>query len=86
MSKFDIVKKAFANIMLNSTLTENMIEDHKINDVVFEHYNGDSESINESVIVENTLENIQECDYDSMIDAICESDGDITLDGILNIE
>jgi hypothetical protein len=86
MSKFDIVKKAFANIMLNSTLTENMIEDHKINDAVFEHYNGDSESINESVIVESTLENIQECDYDSMIDAICESDGDITLDGILNIE
>ncbi len=86
MSKFDIVKKAFANIMLNSTLTENMIEDHKINDAVFEHYNGDSESINESVIVESTLENIQECDYDSMIEAICESDGDITLDGILNIE
>ncbi len=86
MSKFDIVKKAFANIMLNSTLTENMIEDHKINDAVFEHYNGDIESINESVIVESTLENIQECDYDSMIDAICESDGDITLDGILNIE
>ena len=44
MSKFDIVKKAFAKIMLNSTLTENMIEDHNINDVVFEYYNVSSKN------------------------------------------